>query len=244
MRTRGFTLLELSMVVATIGVLAAILLPGLARARESARRNACMSNLMNLSMALHMYAQEHDQQLPWSGGKGNADGLLALRGDYVGDLRVFVCPSDSNSGEYKQYLEPDPKSQDPPRRITADLDGVFSMRTSYDYVGAYTRAPITLPANTMGIPRVGILWDLLKLNGMDLKKGVNVDGFNHIPGGCNVLFLDGSIEFIKATDRFKSGMPVQPQGIAYDPQEPPQGEQDERNIPPRTRNGVRHPPRR
>ena len=69
----GFTLIELLCVIATIGILAAILLPALARARESARRGSCLSNLSQLGLILHLFAQEHDGQLPWSGGKNNAD---------------------------------------------------------------------------------------------------------------------------------------------------------------------------
>jgi len=225
--------MELSVVIAIIGILAAILLPGLARARESARRLSCQGNLMNLSMGFHIYAQEHERQLPWSGGKDNADCMKAMLGNYIPELKSVQCPSDStaglygrsksgsSAGYYGRSNSPDSKEVEMPP-ITTDLDGDFSVRASYDYLGAYTRAPIVLPSPTQGIPRIPVLWDLVMYGNDD--AGVSVSSFNHIPGGSNVLLLDGSIEFIKVADFFQPAMPVQPTGIAYDPQQPPPAE--------------------
>ena len=61
---RGFTLIELMVVITIIAMLAAILLPTLARAREAANRISCASNLWQLGMALLMFAGEHDGLLP------------------------------------------------------------------------------------------------------------------------------------------------------------------------------------
>ncbi len=60
----GFTLIELLVVIAIIAILAAILFPVFARARENARKAACQSNLKQIGNALMMYVQDYDETLP------------------------------------------------------------------------------------------------------------------------------------------------------------------------------------
>src|SRR2546421_5402943 len=61
----GFTLIELLVVIAIIAILAAILFPVFARAREAARKTTCLSNLKNIGLAALMYVQDYDEQFPW-----------------------------------------------------------------------------------------------------------------------------------------------------------------------------------
>lgn len=89
MKKHGFTLIELSFVIAIIAILASILFPVFARAREAARRSSCASNLSQIGMALNMYAQNYDGHYP----KRNNDFRPIAK--YSEPVGVLYCPSDA-----------------------------------------------------------------------------------------------------------------------------------------------------
>ncbi len=179
---RGFTLLELTFIIAFIGILAAILLPALARTREAARRASCQNNLIQLGISLRCYASEHDRALPWSGGNNNAGALYDFVGRDVLNAQVLICPSDAQDTGFVDdkgdFFISGTALYDP-----------YSLRGSYDYLGAYTDEPLRLPPPSRGIPRLPIMWDMRANDGLH---------FNHIPGGSNVLWMDGSFSFVRA----------------------------------------------
>jgi len=84
----GFTFIELICVLAIIAILAAILFPVFAQAREKARQASCASNLQQLVIAMHLYAEDH------SGGFPPSDDNFMPVFNYVKNNAIFRCPSD------------------------------------------------------------------------------------------------------------------------------------------------------
>jgi prepilin-type N-terminal cleavage/methylation domain-containing protein len=87
-RRKGFTLIELLVVIAIIAILAAILFPVFARAREKARQSTCSSNQRQIAISVQMYAQDHEETLPFS---------VSVWKDINVDSGILICPSAGKS---------------------------------------------------------------------------------------------------------------------------------------------------
>ena len=97
---RAFTLIELLVVIAIIALLAAILFPVFARARENARKSSCANNVKQLMLGVAQYTQDFDEAFP-TGHGGYSGGLSAswnqLIFPYMKSTQVFICPSQSGA---------------------------------------------------------------------------------------------------------------------------------------------------
>ena len=91
-------MIELLVVIAIIAILAAILFPVFAQAREKARQTSCLSNMKQLGLSLNMYAQDYDgalSQTSWELGSFKAKVHWSyLVQPYIKNQQIFVCPSD------------------------------------------------------------------------------------------------------------------------------------------------------
>ena len=98
-KNSAFTLIELLVVIAIIAILAAILFPVFARARENARRSSCQSNLKQIGLGILQYTQDYDEKLPSACDNlsGDRPWQLTIQ-PYVKSVQLFKCPSMSGTG--------------------------------------------------------------------------------------------------------------------------------------------------
>ncbi|MFM7320406.1 MAG: DUF1559 domain-containing protein [Armatimonadota bacterium] len=117
-RNQGFTLIELLVVIAIIAILAAILFPVFAQAREKARAASCLSNIKQLTLGMAMYAQDYDETFPewrWDqnfstswGDKGSPSPNNATTiwyyaiYPYVKNGKVYACPSATTRVRFRE----------------------------------------------------------------------------------------------------------------------------------------------
>lgn len=163
----GFTLVELLVVVAIIGILAGILVPVLGRARESAKRKACTSNLKQLGLALNMYASENSENFPTSATQGAKSALSLLYSTYLGSKNVFSCPSNATTTTTLSAQA----------TYTDGTDGDNVWNVSYGYDDAKS-------ASDLG--QVALM--------ADYPAG-SATTTNHQGDGVNILFVDGHVEW-------------------------------------------------
>jgi prepilin-type N-terminal cleavage/methylation domain-containing protein len=101
---RGFTLVELLVVIAVIAILAGLVLPALGRAKESGRSSACLSNLHQIGIALQLYVSDGQNKLPtmfdWatnSAANTNGPPINVVLATQSGSSNIFRCPSDNQN---------------------------------------------------------------------------------------------------------------------------------------------------
>jgi prepilin-type N-terminal cleavage/methylation domain-containing protein len=178
MRTtrRGFTFIELLCVIAVIAVLAAILFPVFAQARERARTASCASSLQQIAIAMHLYAEEYNGRLP-----PEDDHFLPIM-PFVKNYAIFRCPSDPTP--FKRELV-----RTPPFEVAGTgmpSPGSWSpLETSYVYRGGLRNDD----------------WGDIPLAGERLEErhGSPPDFESLFPHsrGANRVHLDGSVKWIR-----------------------------------------------
>ncbi len=180
----GFTLIELSIVIFIILILAGILLPVLSKVRESGRRTQCASNLKQIGFGLTLYSNENNETFPT--GATAMTALNTLYPDYVWERKAFMCPSDNlvTSATNVGITANDPFDKD---------------ECSYGYDRTHGPADVSgvalaadRPTNddsTPGVPQ--------NANSPNHGGTVNAIGTADDPGyGQNVVYVDGHVEWV------------------------------------------------
>jgi prepilin-type N-terminal cleavage/methylation domain-containing protein/prepilin-type processing-associated H-X9-DG protein len=210
-RRNGFTLIELLVVIAIIAILAAILFPVFAQAREAARKTACLSNERQLGTALNMYLQDYDEifhkgagiNSPAVHGFGSNtsidgwDNWPWYYGPYVKNVGIFDCPTSpdgrepltdpdwGNDGNYAYNYSGLTRDQGTPPRTLAEIDRPADVFVFFDSGDTQVRA------GTNDWP--GLLEELdlnLNCDANQISRYSKECALRHA-GRCNVVFADG-----------------------------------------------------
>jgi prepilin-type N-terminal cleavage/methylation domain-containing protein/prepilin-type processing-associated H-X9-DG protein len=185
MRRVGFTLIELLVVIAIIAILAAILFPVFARAREKARQTACLSNLKQLGMGMYMYTQDYDELTP-----------IGFNGDWwTYSWRARIFPYVKN---YQLYTCPSTSLDVPPNGT-----GSYGINAFIGEAVAYVSlAQVTMPAETFALGENNDGDWVIEPNGAYYNPTWVQPGWvwAHHGGGGNYAFLDGHGKWLTMTD--------------------------------------------
>ncbi len=97
---RGFTLVELLVVITIIAMMMALLLPAVQAVRASARQTQCASNMKQIGLAVQMFANSRGGQMPFNVHHSAARSWVNTLGEYMGDVdEIRICPDDPRAGQ-------------------------------------------------------------------------------------------------------------------------------------------------
>jgi prepilin-type N-terminal cleavage/methylation domain-containing protein/prepilin-type processing-associated H-X9-DG protein len=207
-RATGFTLIELLVVIAIIAILAAILFPVFARARENARRASCSSNLKQIGLGLMQYTQDYDEKLPLrqydSSTFGIANSWRRLTFPYTKSSQLYSCPSNSSNAtladdSYDQMMATLPAGS--PRFMRS----YACNGTRYNIGGESPLAAIPDTARTVFVTESKEGDNNVHMNDGVARFASAIDTFPGHLGTVNFLFVDGHVKAMKPT---QTGTPV------------------------------------
>jgi prepilin-type N-terminal cleavage/methylation domain-containing protein/prepilin-type processing-associated H-X9-DG protein len=213
----AFTLIELLVVIAIIAILAAILFPVFARARENARRASCQSNLKQIGIGIMMYVQDYDEKMPFNYNyRDSPSNTTLVRWQdiiqpYVKSYQVIVCPSYTagttytfgrNTARFTSEFPNAPAAL--PYSYGANTVGSGTAPAGFiasppmlNGAPSVSQAAIDEPATTILVSDASSL-DVEKWDYTDFGAAPRVDMKRHLDGS-NFLFCDGHVKWMNHT---------------------------------------------
>ncbi|MEN6546264.1 MAG: DUF1559 domain-containing protein [Armatimonadia bacterium] len=208
MRRHGFTLIELLVVIAIIAILAAILFPVFAKAREKARQSSCLSNMKQIVLATLQYVQDYDERLPcrWysSDVSPNYHYPHVAITPYCKSIQIFTCPSWSTAQTMADLGTFNSSYSTPggsPLHPAGDPDGFGTMSGNSGAMNGYDAVAI----GTIGKPATTMIWFEMKLGphlDWDSAAHTGYETYSRNPnnqahnGGNNYGFSDGHAKWL------------------------------------------------
>ncbi len=206
---RGFTLVELLVVVAIIALLVSILLPSLGRAKEQARMVSCMSNLRGLHLAFAYYTAENNNWWPAAGGWGgdirsSANDWHEFTWDlilhpYYQQYGLLHCPSDKLLRDYDGFAVPQDRRYPRSYAINGAVTWIGPSDWGENYSPPYDNmegwpwpgwvhkaTEVTNPGETI---LLGEMWDSAYYSGVGLKAGIHDRYY-----GCGIFYSESGRE--------------------------------------------------
>ena len=207
-RRMGFTLIELLVVIAIIAILAAILFPVFARARENARRASCQSNLKQIGLGLLQYTQDYDEKYPpivVAGYWGPDRIWQSLIQPYLKSTQLLQCPSNQLA----------PLAGYPPLSYVGNMatddylsnvgsKGIFEKPYPYlNPASAVALSSVSSPATTIAVTESDFQAQNASI-AIDVDSSTSLIFAGHL-GTANFLFADGHVKSMRPSQTYRAG---------------------------------------
>jgi prepilin-type N-terminal cleavage/methylation domain-containing protein/prepilin-type processing-associated H-X9-DG protein len=207
-RRLGFTLIELLVVIAIIAILAAILFPVFAQAREAARKSSCTSNLKQIGNAWMMYAQDYDERTninTWNPNDGTGNTCIRNFGvrlqPYLKNYQVLRCPSDSAPWSTVDMQD----NYNNPALPQIPVTGSYAMYSWGERALAELEAPadffVVWDGGTGGVMTSNI-WIGVETRSGAFRYGRNQDFAARHADQLNMLYADGHVKTVRCAQIF------------------------------------------